>query len=260
MAEFLNWQLARFIVFLMLFVRVLAVFSVAPVVGSRAVPFPLRGALALGLALILTVGMPHVAVQYTTGMGLLWAAIQEALLGVAIGFIALLLFEALQVAGEVMGMQIGFALADIVDPITSENTSLVGQIYYLLATLVFVLIDGPMMIVTSLHGSFAHVPPGTALASADSGRAIVELFSVVLLAAVQFAAPIVVSMLLVSIAMGVIGRTVPQFNILFVGIPVRTLIGLAVMVLALQYTVYRLVGLIELLPGEIETVVAGFAG
>ncbi len=258
MADFLNWQVGRFVVFLMLFVRVLSVFSVAPVIGSRSVPLPVRFMLSMGLALILTVGMPHMAVHYTTGLGLLWGALQEALLGVSIGFVALLLFEALQIAGEVMGIQIGFALADIIDPITSENVSLLGQVYYLLATLVFVIIDGPMMILRSLYGSFAHVPPGAALASAESGRAVVEIFSSVLLAAVQFSGPIIISMLLVSIAMGVIGRTVPQFNILFVGIPVRTLLGLGVMILALEYTVYRLVGMMELLPGEIDAIIAGF--
>lgn len=259
MEDLLNWQLARFTAFLLVLVRVLAVLSVAPVIGSRSVPFPVRAALSLGLALILSAGLPQVGLAYASGLGLLWAALQEALFGIAIGFVALLLFEALQVAGEVMGVQVGFALADIVDPITSENVSLLGQIYYLLATLVFVLIGGPMMIVRSLYASLLAAPPGTALASPESALAVVELFSVVLLAAVQFAAPIVISMLLVSIAMGVIGRTVPQFNILFVGIPMRMLLALGVMILALEYTVYHLVRVLEQLPEEISPIIAGFA-
>ena len=260
MAEILDWQMARFVVYLLVLVRVLAILSVAPVIGSQNVPFQLRAGLSLVLALVLTAGLPETKVVYAGGLMLIWMAAQEALLGLCIGFLALMVFEALQMAGEVMGVQIGFALADVVDPITSESVSLLGQVLYLLGTLVFVVIGGPMMIVRALYTSLVAVSPGTAVMHLDTAREIVGFFSTVYLAAVQFAAPIVILMLLVSIIMGIIGRTVPQFNILFVGIPIRTLVGLLLMVFAMEYTVYRLVSLVGELPGEFERVTAGFAG
>ena len=260
MAGLLDWQMAHFMAYLLVLVRVLGILSVAPVIGSRNVPFQVRAGLGLVLALVLVAGLPGAQVVYTGGLHLLWSAVQETLLGLCIGFVALMIFESLQMAGEVMGVQIGFALADVVDPVTSESVSLLGQFQYLLGTLVFVVIGGPMMIVEALYKSLLAVPPGTAVMYLSTAHDIAGFFSTVLLAAVQFAAPVVILMLLISIAMGIIGRTVPQFNILFVGIPIRTLVGLALMIVGMEYTVYHLVDLIGTLPGEFEHIIMGFAG
>jgi flagellar biosynthesis protein FliR len=257
MTQLLYWQLEHVLFYLLLLVRVLALLSVAPVIGSRSVPFRLRAMLSLFLTLVLVAGTPEPAVAVPGGMALFWAAIKEAMAGLSIGFLALLMFEAMQIAGEAMGVQIGFALADVVDPVTSENTALLGQLQYLFGTIVFMVIGGPMMVVKSLNTSLEIVPPGAVVLSAQPAEVIVAQFSGVLFAAVQFAAPVIICMLLVSIAMGIIGRTVPQFNILFVGIPIRTLLGLFIMIICMEYTVYRLIDLFDEIPGSLAKVALG---
>lgn len=212
--------------------------ALLPFFSARSVPVLWRLALAFVLAAALA---PAVRSALPPGgLDLSWPAVaaeaaRSALVGALLAFVISIPFEVVKYAGQIIDVQIGFAIVNTIDPQSGLQISVLANLYYLLSALLFFALDAHHVIIQALIGSCTLVP---LFGPVDGGAAswlLVQEFGAFFRLGLQVAAPCVLVLLLVSAAMGFIVKTVPQINILVVGFPIKIAVGLAVMGLSLPY-------------------------
>ncbi len=229
---------------LLVLARVLAMIQVAPLLSSRAIPQVGKIGLALFIAMIALPGviaagypLPASGVQY----GLL--LIGEALLGVLLGFLVYLAFAALRLAGQFIALPIGFGVAESFDPVAGHQSPMLGQLFSLLALLVFLAVGGlHRLLLTGVAGSFQSVLAADLVIGLEAGAArgagvllqraagsLARLFS----AALTIALPIFGALLMVSVALALLAKAAPHANLLLLGLPVSLGAGLVILLLGL---------------------------
>lgn len=223
--------------FFLVFVRVVTILAMVPIFGADAVTPQLK----VGLALILT-GMIFSTIWKTvkpldinlslTLFGLL--VIKEVMVGLAIGYVASLLFTAVQFAGRLVDVEMGFGFVELMDPTTNQQVTVWGQLQVILFTILFLSINGHYFMLLAVDKSFEVIP--LLGASIPGGKMIFHLVTItgsIFELALKFAAPVFVTLILAEVALGAVARTVPQINIFFVGMPLKIAVGLGTAILAL---------------------------
>jgi len=224
--------------FVLLAIRFGGLVVSAPLFGSPPVPLPLRGALAILLAFLFTpLAGPSTGATWTAGAFVL-AAAAEGAVGLLIGFTASLLFAAVRLAGHLVDQDMGLSLAAVLDPVTGEPVSIVGQFQGLLALVVYLVINGHHILLTAVAESLRVLPVGGGIGSPGAGPGLVGdmaagLFGV----ALTLAIPALATLFLVTVAMAFLARGVPEMNLLALGYPMRTLVGMAALAVSVGYFV-----------------------
>lgn len=244
--ETLNAVVAQPYAYLMLVARSSGLLLLAPVIGSSAIPALIRIVLILLLAWVLFpihgLSAPSVAVEVPA---LVVALGSELLVGLAVGLVAALFFAAFQMAGSLIGTQMGFGSVTLFDPLNQDNFAVVDQFYALLGGLIFLVINGHHQVVLAFDRTFRAIPLGATIQAEAVALPLGQLMSEVFLAALQLALPVLVALLLTEVAFGLVARAIPQANVFFLGLPVRILLGLLVLSLALPATVTAMGMLID---------------
>jgi len=235
----------------LLLVRVGALAALAPGLGSGFAPAAVRVGLSLLLAITLA---PTASVPPIASAGVLTAvALHEAAVGLALGLSVRALTAAFEAAGHLIGFQLGFSYATVVDPQSGAGSNVVAALYGSLALLFFLGLNGHHAVVRALAASYDAAPIGI---GGFDGRPLVEsvarILAHVLTVGVQLAAPVIAALLLVEVALGLLTKAAPLLNLMAVGFQVRTAVGLAVLALVI-HTVPAMVN------RAIETVI-GIAG
>ncbi|GAB4356681.1 MAG: flagellar biosynthetic protein FliR [Gammaproteobacteria bacterium] len=213
--------------------RIGAMMGVAPVLGSAMVPVRLRIALALALTLLLFPVLPPMpAVEPLSASGLVISA-QQVVIGLAMGFALRLVFSAMTVAGQTIAISMGLGFASTIDPQNGVQVPVVSQLYVILATLLFLVLNGHLLLIEIVAGSFTSLPVAVDGMTRQGLWHLVGWGSEMFAGAMLVAMPIVGSILLLNISFGVITRAAPQLNIFAVGFPLTILMGFVVVWLAL---------------------------
>lgn len=249
---------AQFLGFLLILARVSSVLVFAPLFGSDSVPRQLKVMLALILSLTLASALGFPPPLLNVSGGWLIALFGEVLLGMAIGFVSGLVFTAVQVGGEMIGLQMGFGIVNVIDPAANVEISIIGQLKFILALLVFLAVRGHHMIIEALMLSFQQSPPGAAVLSAGTGGVITQLFGLIFEVGLRVAAPVILALLVISAATGIISRSVPQVNFLVVGFAFRIGMGLLVLLFGISFYVGYLGDLFQDLPGQLWGLIRTF--
>ncbi len=228
--------------FLML-VRIGCMIAVFPILGSRNVPPQVKIGLSFLLSLILFPLLPPATVAMPTRL-LAYAVlvIKEALVGLTIGYAASLILTAVSMAGSIIDMEVGFAFASSMDPLTGAGSTVLGNFKLSLFMIIFLALQGHQFLILALARSFDKIP--LVQASLPAGK--IAEFMTVLVAnlfdvSLRMAAPIIVLTMLINVAAGVLARTVPQMNLFVVDLPLRigvALLGLGLM-LPIMFTVFE---------------------
>ena len=219
------------------FLRVVALFSVAPVFGGREVPAPARIALALLFSLLVyPVVAPWLSPVPADLLGLAGIALRETLIGLFMGLIVSLLFQAALVAGDLLDIQMGFGMAAVFNPSLGAQTAMMGQFLYRYTLVVFLLLNGHHALLQAVIASFERLPAAHFAAQTDAFAVIGDVGMTVLTAGLRIAAPALATLLLVDVALALVSRAVPQMNVFVVGMPVKVVVGLLVFVAALGLT------------------------
>lgn len=234
MIQLSSAQLEAFLAaFLFPLVRILAVFSVAPVLGNTGVPARVRiglGALiTLLVAPTLTVSPP---IDPGSGIGLAIVA-EQIIIGLAIGFAMRLIFAAVDLAGALIDLQMGLGFAAYYDPQMPSSSTLTSQLFGILATLIFLALNGHLLLVSVMIESFQWLPIAAAPAGSDMLNTLVGLGAKVFSIAVLLALPMIAAMLITNLTFGVLTRAAPQLNVIAIGFPLTVSVGLIVLVLTL---------------------------
>lgn len=212
------------------FVRIGAMFLIIPLFGMRAVP--VRARLILTLLVTLAVAplldLPP-PVDPLTWLGLLYM-LQQVLIGLALGVVFLVVFQAFVLAGHLVAMGMGLAFASMVDPATGAQSPVVSQYFTILVTLLFLSLNGHLMLIQVLVDSFMHLPVGANMLTAMSLRAVYEFGAFLFSAGVLVALPAITALLLINISFAVVTRAAPALNIFAVGFPVTLLSGLVMLI------------------------------
>ncbi len=227
----------------MVLCRLAGIFLFAPLFGSRTVPRQVKIFMALGLSLcvypMLLASEPMTALQISNlnaGGFSLWTlgpqVAVELLIGLVIGYTGTLPLIGMQLGGYAIDQQMGMRIADVFNPEIDDGAGMLGYLCFMFALAVFVIIGGHRVMLLTLVRSFDHIPLGGFSGFGDLVTLVVGLLGIMFDLAVRIAAPLLCLMFLVTVAMGFIARTVPQMNILSVGLPVRILVGTMVLIAA----------------------------
>ncbi len=233
---------AELLRYLLILARVSPLMITAPIWGSPLVPGQVRVFLAMLVAalLLLVVRGPLPAGLDASALDLALAVGLELLVGYCIALFTTLLFAAAQFAGQVADIQVGFGIANVIDPLTSAQVTIIGQLQYLAALFIFLLLDGHHLLLRGLAETFTAAPLGHPLAGGHALQMVVEhggrlLFSLGL----SIAAPVITALFLVNLAMGLVSRMLPQMNVFMVGLPLN--IGVGLVALAASLTLFTAV-------------------
>jgi flagellar biosynthetic protein FliR len=214
--------------------RVSGVMVFCPFLGSNAIPIPLKAGLTLLLTILLHPlhGPPALAVGSWQWAGV---ALGEVAVGLLLGLVTNFLFESALLAGQILGVQIGYSLANVFDPQTQADTPVLSEFHRLAALLIFLQLDVHHWMLRSLVRSFAYLPAGAASVTLAVAGGLLHAAGGIFLAGVQIAAPSLVATLVADMALGFLGKASPQLPVLFIGLAVKNLVGLAVLIAAIAY-------------------------
>lgn len=219
---------------LLLFVRIGGFLVAAPFFGHQSIPAKVKIPMALLLAYTLLWIVPGRLPEYVEHpAGLMLAVGTEALTGILLGYGAQFIFWAAQYAGEIIGFQMGLAIAAVYNPIDGVPSNPIGRALMLLLLLLFISLDGHHQVLRALVASFDVVPLGGA-SLAGGGPLLLGWMGELFVTALRLAAPFMITIFLLDVALGVFARIAPQADLFSVGLPLKLLVGLLLFVLYLQ--------------------------
>jgi len=253
--EFLTFGTEKLQVFILILFRSAGLFIISPILGHRSIPMLVKAGLSILLAIILIPVVNGGSMEPVDSIWLLaLLALKEMLVGSVIGLIFAILFNAVRMGGNVFGYQIGLIIANIFDPETNSQTSIIGEFWYVIATLIFLAIDGHHAILSAFSDSYTLVPVGIFNFSGPAGEQLIRITAYSFSIAIKLAAPVIITLFLTEVALGVVARTVPQMNIFIVGIPVKIGIGMLVLGAALPVFRYMIEKTVFFLDGELAKI------
>lgn len=213
--------------------RILGLVTAAPFFSSRMVPQRVRLAVGLALAMAVVPALPPMPPVPASSMEALLILVLQAFIGIAMGFMMRLVFAAVDVAGEIMGLQMGLSFAVFFSPQTGGQTSVIAEFVGLIALLVFVGMNGHLMLVNVAVASFEWLPVGR-MPAAEGWKLLASYAAVLFSSALLLALPMVAAMLITNTALGVLTRAAPQLNLFAIGFPITLSVGLTVLLLGLN--------------------------
>lgn len=237
--------------------RLAVMTALIPFLGQRAVPvlwrLAIAGALAAALAPAVRATMPPELARLAWP-DIVAEAARSLLVGALLAVVISIPFEIVKFAGQVVDVQIGFAIVNVIDPQSGTQMSVLSNVYYLIAAMLFFALDAHHELVRALVASCTLLPLFTPLDGDAGAWVIVREFGSFFRLGLQVGAPCILVLLLVSAAMGVIVKTVPQINILVIGFPVAIAVGLAVLGLSLAWFGQVFTSLLAGMGGQLERV------
>ncbi|QDX81357.1 flagellar biosynthetic protein FliR [Denitratisoma sp. DHT3] len=215
--------------------RILGLVATAPVFQNRALSMRIRLILGLSIALALVSALPPMpAVPVGSWIGLAVLA-QQTLIGIVMGFTLRLIFAAIDMAGELIGLQMGLSFAMFYDPMSAGQTPVVTEFISLLATLIFLAMNGHLLTLSALAESFNLFPVSTQFFAVKGLGAMLTWAATLFAAGVLLALPLISALTIANLALGVLSRVAPTLNLFAVGFPVTIMAGFTVLTLSLPY-------------------------
>lgn len=213
--------------FLLPLFRIAAVLMAMPVIGTQLVPIRVRLYLALAICVVLAPTLPPMPQVDALSLRAFVLIAQEVLIGVMLGFTLQLFFHAFVIAGQIVSMQMGLGFASMVDPTNGVSVPVIGQFFLMLVTLLFLSMNGHLVVFEVLAESFVTLPVGEGLLS-DHYWVLATKLGWVIGAALILVLPAITALLVVNVAFGVMTRAAPQLNIFSIGFPLTLVLGFVI--------------------------------
>ena len=208
------------------FLRVLAVFTAAPIFSSRVFPVRARIALSLLIAVASQASLAPMPIIGFSDSDALGAVVQQIVIGLSIGFAVRLVFAAIELAGEVVGFQMGLNFAAFFDPSMNTQSSALGRFFGQMAALLFVVLNGHIMVLIAVTRSFEAFPVGVNGLDVLNRLKLYELGANLFASALWISLPMVGMLMFANLALGIVSRVAPQMNIFAIGFPITLVVGL----------------------------------
>lgn len=235
---------AEILVFGLALIRISAFFVSWPVFSQFSVPNPIKVLIALTVTFCVFSVIPRDGIQGANfETGLMWLALKEALVGLVMGFACRLIFYAVEVGGHMIATSMGLTSATVFNPASGTNSTVVEKFYIVLLTLLLLGLNVHHSFISAMVESFTAIPispAGIDLAALSEQKGGSEMFQQVTVAGLKMSAPVMVVIFFLNVAMGIVGRAVPQINVLVTSLPVNILAGLLVMIVTLPALIIEL--------------------
>jgi len=213
--------------------RISAMLMAIPVIGTRMVSIRIRVVLAMLISLMVVPLIPEVPAVDPLSLAGLTISLHQVLIGLAMGFVLQMVLATLTIAGEVISMTMGLGFASMVDPANGVNVPVLSQFFLIMGTLMFLALGGHLMIIQLVVNSFQTLPVSVDGIPRESFWIIIKFGSEMFIGAAWVALPAVISILTITVAMGVVTRAAPQLNIFSIGFPVTMLVGFIILMLVM---------------------------
>lgn len=224
--------------------RILAVIAIVPIFSHTTIPRRVKLGLSVLLTIIIVPTIPPVPQFEVFSLDGLLVLVQQVIIGFAIGFSMRLVFAAVDLAGQLIGLTMGLGFAQFFDPQTHGQSTALNQLLVLLAMLIFLSLDGHLIIVTTMAHSFTTMPIGLDGAGIDAMQ-IALWGNTIFSAGLMLAMPAVCALLITNMALGILTRTAPQLNLFGIGFPITLSMGFVVVALSLTSMLQPIVKFIE---------------
>ena len=220
--------------FFLVFLRVTGMFVVSPIFGRQNLPVYYKIGFSFFIALIMTSSSAIVSPAiYGNVAEYVYFAVREFVIGASIGFIPYLMFSAIYIAGQLIDMKIGFAMVNVLDPVSNIQIPITANFYFIICMLMFITVDAHHMIILTISRSYSLIPLGRLTIDGELIAALLRLFTDVFIVGFRIAAPIIFTVLLTDVALGIISKAMPQINVFMVGMPLKILVGLVIMIITM---------------------------
>jgi len=235
--DIFNLALKEFEIFILVVTRITAIFLSAPLFGSRNVPTLVKVAIACLIGFIVYPVISHNIVIPQDTMSYSALLLKQVLVGVVIGYSVYMIFAAIQLAGQIIDLQMGFGIVNVIDPMSNMQVSIIGQFQFILGILIFMSIDGHHMMIKAVVDSFNFVPLQGVGVTATTGEKLSDLFMNMFMIAFKIAGPATIALFLTNLTLGLISRTIPQMNVFMVGLPLNIVVGLLAVLISMPIIV-----------------------
>lgn len=208
--------------------RVLALISTAPILSERAVPKRVKLGLGMMITFVIAPSLPATEVPIFSASAL-WLAMQQMMIGIALGFTMQFAFAAVRTAGELIGLQMGLSFATFVDPASHLNMPVLARIIDMLAMLLFLTFNGHLWLISLLVDTFHTLPVGDNPVNSNAFLALARAGSMIFINGLMLALPVITVLLTLNLALGLLNRMAPQLSIFVIGFPLTLTIGISLM-------------------------------
>lgn len=215
------------------FVRIAAMVSSAPLLSESAIPARVKVGLAVMLTLIVAPTLEPMPSLSTASWGALWIVGQQVLIGLALGLTMRIIFAAVQTAGEFVGLQMGLAFASFFDPATGSNTAVLARILNTITLLVFIAMNGHLLMIGGLVRTFEVLPIAGAALDVNGWGVLMEWSRQIVISGLLLALPVMVVLLTINLSLGILNRTAQQLSVFAVGFPISLTVGLTILAVVL---------------------------
>lgn len=219
-------------VFLLIFCRITAFFVVVPVFSSQGVPTTFKIGISFFVALVVF-SASGTGIAIPQDFSYILLIVREILIGLLLGFIGYLMFMVIQTAGSFIDIQIGFGIANVIDPMTGTSAPILGNFKYMIALLMFLSMNGHHYLLDAIVYSYNWVPMNNDLflgmIDGSLSEFLVRTFAQSFVLAFQMSAPLVTALFLTDVGLAFLARTAPQYNVFVIGVPLKIIIGLALL-------------------------------
>ncbi|MCX5815050.1 MAG: flagellar biosynthetic protein FliR [Proteobacteria bacterium] len=237
--------------FIIIFFRVASVLWFLPIFSLRSVPLPFKIGFSLSISLLLFDVVTINAALNSDPYFMALLILKEVFIGLTISFFVMTLFAIVYVAGEVAAIQTGFSFARVMDPFTMSQSSVLEQFLNLLAVMVFFAIDAHHILIKGILLSFRELPVGTLTLNEALMNHIVGLTSKIFSIGLKIGAPIIVTLFVIEIALGLLSKLIPQVNVFIEGMPIKILITMMILAFSLSAIVPNIAAIFRGMDTEI---------
>ncbi len=227
-------ETAYFLALFFIFLRLTSYFVIVNAFFQTGTPHILKGTLSLIISIAVLAGVDYSAVNEINNVYyLIIYGLNEVMTGLVLGFITNMIFEVVKFAGSWMDIHAGFSMVSVLDPTSHSQTTLIGNFSYMIATVIFFIVDGHHIVIKLLIESFRIVPIGQTLVYQETMMAVISTITEYFVLGVKIAVPIVLIIVITDLCLGLISRTVPTIPIMIFGLPIKNLLGLITFVILL---------------------------
>lgn len=249
MEEMIDIILNQYQLFILIFVRVSGIFIFSPFFSSQNIPNIMKIGLSFSITLLIAIVIP-IDVDIENQI-LLIVIIKELMVGIIIGFISYVFMTAFYVLGQIVDMNIGFGMANVVDPQNKVQVPLMGNFYYILSFLFMLLINGHHKVISALIDSYNYIPIGKLIYNDNVIEIIVNALVKSFEIGFKLSLPVVAIIFLTDIVLGIMAKAIPQMNVFVIGMPLKVFIGLAIIMITIPIFYNSIVEIFNIMVNDI---------
>ena len=251
-------------IFLLVFVRILSLFSITPLLGATQVPNLYKIGLSFFIAQIVVTTLTtqelaqkllHLDISH-----LFYYIVQEAMVGFVMGLVVVAVFAAVEFAGQLLDVQVGFSIANIISPGLTAPAGILANFHYIIFAIIFIGGNGLSTVVLAMLESFRYLPLGTAVFHGALVNVLLQALINLTVIGIQLASPVLLATFMTNVSLALASRLVPQINVFVVGFPMVLFIGLVMLAIMIPGMVFVMNNLVSSLNAQMANILQALGG